>query len=86
MLYLMAFTATFMMVFLKALQQRNVAFDNYVWVVPISFCLAAAEVYIISRVAMTGWDLPIVASMGFGGGIGALTAMLFHKKFVKDKK
>ena len=78
------FAASFGFVFLKAFQQRSVAFDNYVWVLPTSLAMAATEVYVVANIVqMGGWHLPLVIAIGFGGGTGCLLAMLLHKRFVK---
>lgn len=83
--YVLMFAANFMFILLKALQQRNVAFDNYGWVVPTSFAMASVECYVIVQVAKAGYSLPVVAALGLAGGTGALAAMLFHKRFVMSK-
>jgi succinate dehydrogenase/fumarate reductase cytochrome b subunit len=79
------FGAMFVYVMLRATQQRNVAFDNYTWVVPTSYCMAVVDVFIIAFVAHTGWTIPIVLANGTGGALGALCAMQFHKRCVKKK-
>jgi hypothetical protein len=78
--YLTVFLASFAFIFLKAFQQRNVAFDNYGWVLPTSFGLALTEVYVIANVAKNGFTLPLALTMGLASGIGALTAMVLHKR------
>ena len=65
-------------VFLKAFQQRNVAFDNYIAVMPISFLMACTEVYVIGSVAARGWHFPLVAALGIGAGLGCISAMYLH--------
>ena len=85
MLYVTAFMASLVFVFLKALQQRNVAFNNYWWVLPTSLAMASAEVYIVVIIAGTGgWEMGLVLAIGTGAGIGALGAMLFHERFVRN--
>lgn len=81
--YLTAFGASFLFIALKAFQQRSVAFDNYGWVLPTSMLMAAAEVYVVVQMARNGWDILLVLAIGSGSGLGALGAMLFHKRFVK---
>lgn len=65
-------------VFLKAFQQRNVAFDNYAAVMPVSFLMACTEVYVIGSVASRGWHFPLVAAIGVGAGLGCIAAMYVH--------
>jgi hypothetical protein len=81
--YTLLVTASFCFVFLKAFQQRNVAFDNYVWVLPTSWAMAATEVYVVVNVARNGWHLGLVFAIGCGSGVGALAAMLVHRRWVK---
>jgi hypothetical protein len=82
----LAFGAMFVFVFLKAFQQRNVAFDHYWWVMPTSLGMAATEVYVIARIAAGGWHWSLVLVIGVGAGLGALSAMLLHKRFVSKEK
>lgn len=79
------FAASFVFVFLKAFQQRNVAFDNYRWVLPTSMGMAATEVYVISVIAAKGYAILAVLGMGLGAGAGALVAMYLHGKYVGGK-
>ncbi len=75
-----AMLALFVFVFLKAFQQRNVAFDHYWPVLPISICMAACEFYVIAYVVSEGYDLVKVLAIGSAGGTGTLIAMLLHKR------
>jgi hypothetical protein len=76
---LFAGLAMFVFVFLKAFQQRNVAFDAPAWVVIItSLFMAATEVYVITAIVLEGYSVPLVASIGLGAGIGAVLAMRLH--------
>ena len=84
--YGLAGGAMFVFVFLKALQQRNVAFDNYWWIMPVSLGMAAMEVYVIARIAAGGWHWALVLVIGVGAGLGALSAMVLHRKFVMKKE
>lgn len=77
------FGATYIYVMLRALQQRNVAFDNYAWIIPTSYCMAVVDIFIVAFIAHSGWTWPIVLANGSGGCLGALTAMWFHKKHIK---
>ena len=71
--------ASFCFVFLKAFQQRNVAFDHYVPVIPISMLMAACEYYIVAAVALSGYSLALVFYAGCGAGLGAMSAMYLHR-------
>ena len=79
--------AMFAFVFLKAFQQRNVAFDAPWWVVLIlSYGMALTEVYVVSVVAKQGFSLELVASIGTGSGWGAVIAMAAHRKIFGVQK
>ncbi len=84
--YATAAGAMFIFVFLKAFQQRNVAFNHYWPVIPTSLLMALAEVYVIALIATTGYDLRLVLSIGFGAGCGAVVAMFLHNRWLGDKK
>ena len=74
--------AMFLFVFFKAFQQRNVAFDHYKWVIPISWCMALTEVFVISLIAMAGFSIALALAIGSGSGLGALAAMYLHKRYL----
>jgi hypothetical protein len=76
-MYLTTFLASFVFVFLKAFQQLNVVHRQYFWVMPTSLAMAATEVWVVANVARTGWGW-IVLAVGFGAGLGAVSAMLIH--------
>ena len=82
---LIAGCAMFVFVFLKAFQQRNVAFDHYWPVLPTSWAMALTEVYVIALVAQEGFTWILAASIGTGSGLGALAAMLIHKQLFSQK-
>lgn len=81
MMYLALFACQFAFVFLKAFQQRNVAFDQHGWVIPTSFAMAAFEVTVVALVAKIGISqqtVGAIAAVGLGGGLGATAAMRLH--------
>lgn len=87
---LIAGVSYFVFVFFKALQQRNVAFMHYKYVMPVSYCMSTTELLVISVVALKAVSaespldmLPMVLTVGTGGGLGAITAMYLHNRFVK---
>ena len=72
--------AMFVFVFLKAFQQRNVAFDAPFWVILLlSYGMALTEVYVVSVIAEVGFSLELVAAIGTGSGWGAVIAMASHR-------
>jgi hypothetical protein len=81
-LHVLLFANSFGYIFLKAMQQLNVAYGNYVWIVPTSFGMAACEVYAVVTVAHAGsWWL--VLPIGLGAGLGSMTAMYLHGRFLR---
>ena len=73
--------AMFCFVFLKAFQQRNVAFDAPWWVILLlSYGMALTEVYVVSVIARVGFSPELVVAIGTGSGWGAVLAMASHRK------
>ena len=72
--------AMFLYIFARAFQQRNVAFDTYIAVIPTSWLMFACEAYVIATVASRGWDFYFVIAVGTSAGVGALLAILAHKR------
>ena len=83
---LYAMGAMFAYVFLKAFQQRNVAFDHYLPVVPTSWLMFAAEAYVVVAIASRGWDVLFVFSVGTSAGVGAVIAMYVHNRIFGENK
>ena len=81
--FLLSSLAMFGFVFLKAFQQRNVAFDHYGWILPTSMLMATAEVYVIAVIVRVGYDPLLVISVGCGGGLGCLLAMVVHRRMFR---
>jgi len=77
------FVANFIFIFLKAFQQSNVAHYSWKWVVPTSFLMATAEVYLIVKIAAGGFIPEAVLVLGIAGGSGSLAAMYLHKKHIR---
>lgn len=84
------FIATYATVSLLAFQQLNVAGRHYYTAFITAFMIALAQYYFIRFAAdsKSGYDILII---GFGGGLGALTAMKIHDrlkgwKMAKAKK
>lgn len=83
--YLSVFFAAFTYVMLRAFQQRNVAHDNHLWVVPTSYLMAVFDIFLVASFAREGWSVPLVFWYGTAGASGSLCAMWFHKRFVMRK-
>lgn len=86
MIYLILFSSSVLYVGLRSLQQRNVTNDNYIWVVPTSCGMAAVDAFLMLNVVKQGWSIPLVLSVGLGGALGCIMAMLFHKKYILKRK
>ncbi|MCK5642261.1 MAG: hypothetical protein KAJ19_15755 [Gammaproteobacteria bacterium] len=87
---LLAGVAYFVFVFFKAIQQRNVAFLHYKWVLPTSYCMSTTELIVISVIALKAVNseswmdmIPMVLTVGTGGGLGAIVAMYLHNRYIK---
>ena len=78
--YVLLFCAHFAFVFLKAFQNRNVIFDRFWPIMPVSFGMSFMDVYVITSLAATGFNLGSVIALGSAGGAGAVLAMVVHKK------
>lgn len=78
------FFSCYLYVLCRAFQQRNVAFANYAWIIPISYCMAVLDVFIIAFIAHAGWTPFTVFANGSGGCLGALSAIYLHKRWVKQ--
>ena len=86
MIYLILFLSSILYVGLRSFQQRNVTNDNYLWVVPTSCGMAAVDAYLMINVVKSGWSIPLVLSVGLGGAIGCICAMLIHKRYILKRK
>ena len=84
MTHLLLFSANMIFIALKAYQQRNVAHLHYWPVLPLSFLLAIAEIYMISTIAIlsmkSALDWHHVTALAVGGGIGCMLSMYMHDK------
>ena len=78
------FGAGFLMIFLRAFQQKNVQLDKTLWVLPTSICMAASEALIIVRMA-EGWSVVRVLTYGISAGTGCLAAMFIHSRLRGEK-
>jgi hypothetical protein len=75
------FICNFIFIYLKSFQQLNVVYKKYWWVMPTSFCLAAAEAYMWIAVVTTGYKLDMILAIALGGGLGCVCSMYTHKRF-----
>jgi hypothetical protein len=85
MVYLTTGLASFIFLFIKSFQYRNVAFDRLFSIIPTSVLMAFAEYYTIYMVVTRAtYDIPLVFVAGLMAGIGSTSATMFHK-YVYDK-
>lgn len=88
LVYFIVGVAQFFFVFLKAFQQRNVAWASFPWIPPTSYAIAGFEVMVIWNIAQSGlgWNQYwiLVFAMGTGGLSGALLATYLHKRFISN--
>ena len=71
----------FAFVFLKAFQQRSVAFDApWYYIIGTSLAMAFTEVYVIAAIVRVGYHVPTVVCIGLGAGLGAVLAMALHRR------
>jgi hypothetical protein len=80
--YFAAFVASFILIFLKATQQRQVQFAEYRKMPPVSIGMAFCEVFIVANVARTAdgfWPLVLLAiCIGTGAACGSMLGTYFH--------
>lgn len=78
------FCTSFIYVLFKSLQQKAVVADSKTWIIPVSFCLAACEVFSMLTIVMVkSWWL--IFPIGLGAGLGCLTGMEIFNRYIKDK-
>ena len=77
---------SFLGVFLKAFQQKNVMQNKYLAVPLVTYGLAFTDVFIIGAVAYTGITWASVNGIAIGGATGCIAAMLLHNKIFKQEK
>ncbi len=85
----------FLFILFKAVQGRNIAWLTYRWVMPIAYLTAITEVIGISTIAYTGsqlfplsWEnffavVPMIFTVGTGGGLGCMAGMWLHARYAK---
>jgi len=77
--------ASYISVFVKAFQQRNVAFNNYLFVPVFSLAMAFTEVYIIINIVKLGASWDLVWKLATGAVLGCWSAMYLHNKLTSAK-
>lgn len=83
MTYILAFVGTFIAVFLKGFQHKNVIGDMYVKTFFTSYAMALMDVLLIGLIARSTWDIAIAS--GAGASLGMVTSMYVHNRFFGKK-
>ena len=92
MSFAMLGVANFLYIFLKAWQQRNVAYLHYGWALATNWFLVVTEVCVMGSIALAVVEggprdlLFTVLALGIGGGSGCLSSMYLHSKYIKEKR
>ena len=81
--YLVALFVSFIYVGLKATQQQNVIFGEYIWIIPTSYLLALCEVTLILLIVKSDWWVWI--PIGTGAWMGAQVGMYCHKRWIRKE-
>ena len=78
---MIAMGATALLVFGRAIQQQNVIGGHYIAAALTPMLIAAGEIAIVGAIVLNGWhSWPWISA---GGGLGAVTAMLVHRRLTK---
>lgn len=84
MTYLLAFLVSFVNIFLRATQQRQVMAAQYLRMPPVSMGMAFCEVFIVANVAFTAESplgLVILAlCIGSGSALGSMLGTYLHAR------
>jgi hypothetical protein len=84
MIYFTLLGLTFIYVFLRAFQQKNVMHSKYLWMVPASYGMGFCDVYLVFSIANGEHVLWLAAIfMGTGGCIGSILATYIHNRMHK---
>ena len=78
-----ALITSYIYVFLKAAQQLNVVHHRYIWIIPVSYGMAACEVLLFGTIAVAAVEAHdktmLIIQIGTGAGFGAMSSMFMHK-------
>ena len=84
MIYALSVLVSFIAVFLKGFQHKNVIGAHLKSVVVTSYFLAAFDVLAVSLIIRGGWWVAFTS--GTGAALGMLCAMMFHDWIFGPKK
>lgn len=83
MIYLVSVVVSFIAVFLKGFQHKNVIGNHQGAVFFTSYAMAAFDVLAVSLIVQGGW--PIALSSGTGAAFGMIAAIRFHDRIFPRK-
>lgn len=78
MIYILSTIVTFIAVFLKGFQHKNVIGGHIKTVFATSWAMAAFDVAAVTLIVKGGW--PIAISAGLGASFGMVAAIKFHDR------
>ena len=81
----LACVAIFTYVAAKAFQQRNVAGNHYIAIMPLSIIMICMEFYVVGFIALTGFSIVKGLALGVSGGVGCILSMLMHNRIFHEK-
>ena len=84
MLYVASVFASFVSVFVKIFQTKNVIGDHYKLAFGTSYIVAILDVVTIMFIVEGGWWVALTS--GTGAAFGVVTAMKFHDKVVNREE
>lgn len=82
--HVLAFCVTFINVFMKGFQYKNVIHKNHRLMILTSFFMAFCDALTIGLIAKNGWH--IAFACGLGGGLGISASVWAHDKLFKRKE
>jgi len=78
---LTAFLVSFIAIFLRGFQQKNVIHSKYTMIAITSYLLALTDVAVVSIIVEHGWNT--VLAQGSGAALGMLASVYIHNRWVK---
>ena len=81
MIQLTAFLVSFIAIFLRGWQQKNVIHSKYTMIAITSYLLALTDVAVVGIIVEHGWNT--VLAQGTGAALGMLASVYIHNRWVK---
>lgn len=78
---LTAFLVSFIAIFLRGWQQKNVIHSKYTYIAITSYLLALTDVAVVGIIVEHGWNT--VLAQGSGASLGMLLSVYIHNRWVK---